>query len=113
MAPCNGLMGHLTLVRFATARQTEKVNSAMPMVTRTRAISSMTRPTDMESIFIMNKCKNIEVNGKMICSTVMEERSSVTILFTKATSFLVKSMDKVGMFGLIRPSMKVSGKTMR
>lgn len=113
MAHFNGPMVPPIPVRFEMERPMEKVNLAMQTAIHMKVISSMIRLMDSVSIFIMNKCKSTKVNGKMICNTVMEEKNSATIQFTKVILFQVKSMVKESTFGLIPQFTRVSGRTMR
>ena len=85
----------------------------MQMVTPMKENLSMTKLMVSVSTYTTNKCKNIKVNGRMICNMAMVVKSCATILFMKAISCKERNMVRVNMYGLIPVYTKVNGLTMK
>jgi len=83
------------------------------MVTPMKENLLMTKHMVSVSTYTTNKCKNIKVNGRMICSMAMVVKNCATILYMKAISCKERSMDRVNMYGPIPVYTKANGLTMK
>jgi hypothetical protein len=85
-----------------------RVNSSMWMAIYTKAIGSMTKLTDSESIFMLMG-QGMRVIGRMICSMARERRLGQMAQFMKASISRARSTDSDCTAGMTAPDMRESG----